>query len=307
MSAPAASIIIVAYNSAAHLGPCLRSLVATCCDTCEIIVVENASPDTAATAALVAQFPQVRLITSLDNVGFAAGCNLGAQHATAPYLVFLNPDTVVEAGWLPALLAPLKRDPTIGMTTGQLLLLHQPDTINACGLVSHITGLTLCRGMGLPRGSFPSEQEVNAVSGAVCAIRRELFGALGGFDATYFTYVEDTDLSWRVRLAGYRCVYLPGAVVYHDYALRFGPRKTFYQERNRAMLLLKHLRAPTFVVYWPVLLLGELISWGLYCCASRTAAPTSSAPTLGLCSIGGRCSRPAVLHRLCGASPTGRC
>ena len=74
--------------------------------------------------------------------------------------------------------------------------------------------------------------------------------------------MEDTDLSWRARLAGYRCLYVPSSVVRHDYTLRFGPQKTFYQERNRYLMWLKALRWPTWLTLVPVLLLGEVVTWG---------------------------------------------
>jgi GT2 family glycosyltransferase len=103
---------------------------------------------------------------------------------------------------------------------------------------------------------------VDAVSGAAFVIRRDLFEALGGFDETFFMYMEDTDLSWRARLLGYRCLFAPESIVYHDYALHFGPRKTFYQERNRYLLLLKNLRWRTLLLLAPALLLAEVVTWG---------------------------------------------
>ena len=78
-----------------------------------------------------------------------------------------------------------------------------PDLLNTCGCDIHICGLTLCRGMGRPRDSYTQIDEVGAISGAAFAIRRELFDKLGGFDEDMFLYLEDIDLSWRARLAGY--------------------------------------------------------------------------------------------------------
>jgi hypothetical protein len=74
--------------------------------------------------------------------------------------------------------------------------------------------------------------------------------------------MEDTDLSWRARLAGYRCICVPSSVVLHDYVLRFGPNKTFYQERNRYLMLLKSLRWRTCLALLPALLLAEVVTWG---------------------------------------------
>ncbi|MBM4431359.1 MAG: glycosyltransferase family 2 protein [Chloroflexi bacterium] len=256
-----ASIVIVNYNGWHHLQRCLPSLLQEEQQDCEIVLVDNASSD-GSPAHVARAFPRVRLIRNVDNLGFAQGGNLGAAHAQGQYLAFLNPDTVVEAGWLQALIAALEADAQAGLATSKILLLSDPARINTCGNEMHYTGLTLCRGLGRERESFPTVEEVSAVSGAAFAVRRELFQALGGFDPDLFMYMEDTDLSWRARLAGRTCLCVPSSVVLHDYALRFGPDKTFYQERNRYLLLLKGLRWRTLLLLLPALLLAEVVTWG---------------------------------------------
>lgn len=255
------SIIIVNYNGTAYIQPCLQSVLADLRPDDELIVVDNASTD--GSAELVARtFPQIRLICSEVNLGFAGGCNLGAACASGRYLAFLNPDTQVSSGWLAALIAPLEADRQVGLTTARILLLDDPERINTAGASVHYTGLTLCRGMHMHRDTLQRQEEVGAVSGAAFVIWRHLFVKLGGFDETFFTYMEDTDLSWRARLAGYRCVYVPDSIVYHDYVLRFGPHKTFYQERNRYLMLLKSLHWRTLAMLLPSLLLAEGVTWG---------------------------------------------
>ncbi len=258
---PRASIIIVAYNGRDDLALCLRSLQAAGHPDDEIIVLDNASSD--GSADLVeAAFPAVRLIRSAANVGFGEGNNLAAAQARGTFLAFLNPDTVVEPGWLDALIAALDASPQAGLATPKILLREDPEHINTCGGDLHLTGLHLCRGMGKPRTELTEAAAVGAISGAAFAMRRELFERLGGFDGSFFLYMEDTDLSFRVRLAGYTCLYAPESVVRHRYVLRFGPDKTYYQERNRYLMLLKGLRWPTLVVMTPALLLGEVVTWG---------------------------------------------
>ena len=260
-SAPRASVIIVNYNGREYLEECLRSLLNKDRRDYEVILVDNASTD--GSAEYVEQvFPEVLVIRNEANQGFAQGNNVGARWAKGEYLAFLNPDTVVEPGWLEALIAALDTDPQAGLATSKILLLADPRRINTCGNDVHYTGLTLCRGMGMDYSTLTKPIEVNAVSGAAFVIRKDVFGALGGFDEAFFLYMEDTDLSWRARLAGYRCIYVPSSVVYHDYTLRFGPEKTFYQERNRYLMLLKGLRWPTLLFLLPTLLLAEVVTWG---------------------------------------------
>lgn len=260
-AAPRASVIIVVYNAQADLARCLRSLATADHQQDEIIVVDNASRDGSADMVESA-FPAVRLVRSVSNVGFGEGNNLGAAQARGRYLAFLNPDTEVTPGWLDALIAALDSSPRVGMATAKILLREERERINTCGGDTHVTGLTLCRGMGQHRDEMAEPATVGAVSGAAFAMPSELFQQVGGFDGSFFMYMEDTDLSWRVRLAGYTCLYTPEAVVYHRYNLRFGPHKTYYQERNRYVMLLKGLRWPTLLLLAPALLLAEVVTWG---------------------------------------------
>jgi GT2 family glycosyltransferase len=116
--------------------------------------------------------------------------------------------------------------------------------------------------MGHARKEYETQAPVGAVSGASFAMRRRLFQKLGGYDADFFLYMEDTDLSLRARLAGARSVFVPGSIVRHAYELRFGASKTYYQERNRYVMLLKLYRWGSLLVLLPVFLLGEVVTWG---------------------------------------------
>ena len=256
------SVIIVNYNGGHALSACLGSLYADPgCDEVEVILVDNGSRDGSARRA-ARQFPELKVLHSDENLGFGGANNLGAQHATGNILAFVNPDTVVEPGWLQALLHALECDPHAGLATSKILLFDTPCRVNTAGNDVHLSGLTLCRGLNRPAAQYEQPAEVAAVSGASFAIRRDLFWRLGGFDASYFMYFEDTDLSLRARLAGYHCRYVPDSIVRHDYRLRFGPHKTYYEERNRYMTLLKIFRWPTLLLLFPTLLLAEIVTWG---------------------------------------------
>jgi GT2 family glycosyltransferase len=255
-----ASVILVNCNGRAHLERCLPSVLSTVTPEDEVIIVDNGSTDGSADW-VAEEFPAIRLVQSRVNGGFGYGCNLGANHARGTYLVFLNPDTTVCPGWLDELLAPLA-NPQIALTTPCILQMNEPTRINAAGNEVHPSGLAFCRGGGMPVTACMEPSEVAAISGAAFSIRRDVWDVLGGMDGSFFLYVEDTDLSWRARLVGYRCLYVPNSVVYHDYALRFGERKFFFQERNRYLLLLKNLRWRTLLLLFPFLLLAEMITWG---------------------------------------------
>jgi GT2 family glycosyltransferase len=253
-------VVTVAYNS----GPHLQELVASIYQTepeVEVVVVDNASAD-GAVSRVQAEYPDLRIVRSERNLGFGAGSNLGAARAGGSYLVFINHDALLSGGWLEALVSPLAEDPSVGLVTPKVLLRDHPDRINVAGLDVHLSGISMCRGLGAPRTALDKEAEVAAISGVAFAIRRDLYEALGGFDEEYFLYMEDVDLSLRAWLAGTRCLYVPRAVVHHDYALQVDARKTFWVERGRYLLLLKAFRHRTLLALVPSLILAEVVTWG---------------------------------------------
>jgi len=256
-----ASVIIVIYNSREDLSHCLPALMPTISTEDEVIIVDNGSEDDSIDW-LSQSYPTIQIFQSKGNLGYGGGNNLGAHQANGNYLVFLNPDTIVSKNWLNALINPLEKDPEIGMTTSKILLTDHPDKINTCGNAVHISGITLTRGLNRPSTTFSSPENINSISGAAFAIPNDLFTKLGGFDENFFMYMEDTDLSWRAQLSGADCLFVPTSVVHHKYLLRFGPKKVFYQERNRYLMLLKTYKWLTLIILLPTLILAEIITWG---------------------------------------------
>jgi GT2 family glycosyltransferase len=259
---PHASVILVGYNSAEWLPRALPALVHQDYPaTFEVIFVDNGSSDDSVEFVRNA-FPSVRIIESERNGGYAGGNNFGARHALGDVLAFVNPDTCVTPNWLQELVRPLASNQSIGMTTSKIVRMDSPETINTCGNDISLSGITTCHAAGLPAASITVDEDVSAVSGAACAIRRDLFLRLGGFDEQFFMYLEDTDLSWRVRLAGYRCRLAARSVVAHDYAFGLTASKTELVERNRYLMLAKNLSVRSLFALLPSFLAGEVATWG---------------------------------------------
>lgn len=254
-----ASIITVSVNHRQRLEQYFPSIFRSK-GNYEIIVSDNGSSD-GSIESVKAFYKDVTILENGVNLGFAEACNRGARVAAGEFLVFINPDTTVEPDWLLNLLKPF-RDPSVGLVTPKILLMQEPDRINTCGNVVHVSGIAQCRGINRPRNDLSAPEEVNAVSGAAFAIRRDLFELLGGFDQDFFLYVEETDLSIRARVAGWKCIYEPSSIVYHDYRLKFGPHKIFHQERNRYLTVLKNYSWSTILALLPTFLLAEVVTWG---------------------------------------------
>jgi GT2 family glycosyltransferase len=221
----------------------------------EVIVVDNGGSDSEVVSGEADA--RVRLVEPNENLGFAGGCNRGAAEATGDVLVFLNPDTVVEAGALERLGRTLS-DPSIGIAMARLRLLDRPDELNSGGTVVHVSGLAWAGRFGDPAASIGELEDVAAASGAALAIRRETFAELGGFTEELFMYQEDVELSWRAHLAGLRVVIDPGADVFHEYEFGRHPSKVALLERNRLIFVLTGYPLGLLFLLTPVLAGGEL-------------------------------------------------
>ncbi|HEX2037881.1 MAG TPA: glycosyltransferase family 2 protein [Chloroflexota bacterium] len=260
-----ATVQVVTFNHRDIISRCLDAVQHTLGAADELLLVDNASSD--GTAEFVASaYPWVRVVRSPRNLGYGGANNLGAAAARGEYLVFLNPDTEPQPGWLEALLSAVEGAPERTLATAKLLLAATPERVDTFGNQVHVSGITTSRGWGQPASEYPQPEEVAAVSGACFALTRSLFWQLGGFDERLFMYFEDTDLSLRARLAGYRCVAVPEARVLHDHRPGFSTAKLRFLERNRWWTLLKVYTWPTMAALIPVLLTSEVIAWGMAAC-----------------------------------------
>lgn len=221
-AAPRASIVVPVYNHLAHTLACLRSVASSGDATSfEVIVVDDASGDD--TPQRLPAIAGLRYHRNRHNLGFIGACNAGAALARGEHLVFLNNDTVVQPGWLDALLGTFAAYPDAGLVGAKLVY---PD-----GRLQEAGGIVFSDGSGWNYGRFddPADPRYNHVrdvdycSGAAIALPSELFRRHGGFDARYApAYYEDTDLAMRVRAAGLRVLYQPASTVVHYEGLSAG-------------------------------------------------------------------------------------
>lgn len=260
-NSPTASVILLIYNNKADLAECISSILGQSGVTFEVIVVDNGSSD-GGPDYVRATYPGIRIIETGANLGYAEGNNVGLREAKGKFVVIVNPDTVVGQNWLSELIKPLKKDPAIAITTSKILMHSDKYLINTCANHSHFTGLNFCSGLNKPSSSFLKPVEVGAMSGCSFAARKDVLAESGGLDPDFFLYLEDDDLSWRVRLLGYRIVLVPSSVIYHKYQLNITPAKEFYLERNRYQLLLKNYRFKTLLLISPALLMAEVLTSG---------------------------------------------
>jgi N-acetylglucosaminyl-diphospho-decaprenol L-rhamnosyltransferase len=221
----ALDVVIVSYRSCELLRGCLESLRGhppSC--PMKVIVVDNDSRD--GTVGMVRSgYPEVELIASRANVGFAGATNLGARHGSAPYLLALNPDTEVTSGALDAVLAVLEDRPEVGIAGPRLVrpdgsFDHAarrsfPTPLSALGHLSGVGRRASAGPLAAYRAPEVESGPVGAVNGAFMLMRRSAFEDAGGFDEGYWMYMEDLDLSYRLAQDGWLSWYEPAAIVKH--------------------------------------------------------------------------------------------
>ena len=264
------AVIIVNYNAGAMLARCLKALERQTFRDFHTIVVDNGSSDGSA-EGIESRYPRVTLVKAGANLGFAAGNNLGLQHAGAvQWIALLNPDAYAAADWLERFVATAGKA-EFDFFGCRMRLADTPDILDGTGDVYHVSGVAWRRdhGVRVSEGAGDAD-EIFAPCAAAALYRRADLEAVGGFDESYFCYFEDVDLAFRLRLRGLRCAYVPDAVVDHVSSGITGKRSdfaTYHGHRNMVWTYVKDMPAPLFWRYLPLHLFANLL--GVAVCALR--------------------------------------
>jgi hypothetical protein len=262
------SVIIVNWNGQRYLERCLASLLRQSYPDYEIVLVDNASTDGSA-EFVRERFPQVRVLAQAENLGFAAGNNVGIRATQGGFIATLNTDTEAEPGWLAALVEGMSAAPRVGMSAAhvgmcasKMLFFDRRETINSTGIAMDRAGIAWDRDGGEPDAQAGLEAgEVFGACAGAALYRREMLEQIGGFDDDFFYLYEDVDLAWRARLAGWRAWYCPAARVYHVHAgagTEGSPFKSYHLARNRIWAILKNYPWPQLLCYLPAILFYDL-------------------------------------------------
>ncbi|MCB0217545.1 MAG: glycosyltransferase family 2 protein [Chloroflexi bacterium] len=250
---PTVSIVTVNYNGLAHLADCFDSLrrLDYPTDRFEVVCVDNASAD-ASLDFIRAHYPEVRIIEAGGNLGFAAGCNLGARQSQSDLVAFLNNDARVDPGWLEALVACVETDVDTACAAAKMLDWEGQS-------VDFVEGHVNFHGFArqahwrdpYQAGDFSASRPLLFACGGAMLVRRALFLEIGGFDERFWMFFEDVDFGWRLWVLGYRVAFAPDALTYHRHHGSAGKlstyRRNFLYERNGLMMLLKNYEDETLL------------------------------------------------------------
>jgi GT2 family glycosyltransferase len=239
-------VVVVNWNRRDLLKACLDSLSRQTYPRYEVVVVDNGSRD--GSQELVRDLARgssvpLRLIANDHNRGFCAANNQGFAGATAELIALLNNDAEADPGWLAALAEVIRSADDVGMAASKILVWEDPRRIDKCGHLMYPDGQNRGRGSGqLDQGQFDQVEETLWPDGCAAMYRRAMLEEIGGFDEDFFAYADDAELGLRARLAGWRCLYTPRAVVRHHRGATLGlssARRLTLIERNRVLLAVK--------------------------------------------------------------------
>jgi GT2 family glycosyltransferase len=233
------TVVVVTWRGHQWLGACLDAIRAD--HGGRTLVIDNASDD--GSAALLAARADVDVVRLARNRGFAGGVAAALEHVQTPFVALVNDDARIAPGFLHALLVPFDEPggESIGSTTAKLVL--ESGHINNAGSALLPDGYAYDRGLGDPDdGRWDRAEDVEAFCGGAAMLRTDAVRGVGGFPARFFLYYEDTDTSVRLRKAGWRIRYVPGARAVHLHAASSdsaSSRFHFFNERNRLLMLLR--------------------------------------------------------------------
>ena len=228
---PSVTVAILNYNGLEHLAGCFSSLaqIDYPSERLEVMLLDNASTDDSV-AYVKGSYPQVRIVVSRENLGFAGGNNLAAREATGQYIVFLNNDMRAEAQFVHHLVKAVQSAPDV-VCAGAKILNWDGSRLDFAGSAADFAGHAYQFGLGKPliQDTYTEMRPTLYACGGAMIVDRDVFRYVGGFDENHFIYYEDLDFGWRLWVLGYKVVFAPDAIVNHRH---HGTMSSFSDDRK---------------------------------------------------------------------------
>lgn len=257
------TVIIINWNCGALLAECLRHLERQTVKPDKVLVVDNASSDNSIDSAEA--FPNVTVHRLNENLGFAGGNNRAIADCDSEFIALLNPDAFPEPEWLERLLEAAVKHPEVAAFGSRQLCFHDDEVLDGIGDIYHVSGLAWRNRYGKRQQEEDLvSREIFSPCAAAALYRRQALVDIGGFDEAFFCYVEDVDLGFRLRLAGYKAIYVPEAVVRHVGSAttvgQYSDFSLYHGHRNLVWTFVKDMPGSLF---WVLLPLHMLVNLGI--------------------------------------------
>ncbi len=267
---PKVAVVILCWNGKSFLEEFLPHLLQTTYPNVEYVVADNASTDDSV-AFVKEHYPQITLLEADENTGFAEGYNVALKQVEADIYVLLNQDVEVTPGWIEPVVKMMQGDPTIGAVQPKLRAQLEKEKFEYAGAAGgHLDsfGYAFTKGRVFwdiedDKGQYDKEAELVWATGACMFVRAKLYHRFGGLDGDFFAHMEEIDLCWRMKNAGYRIMLCPDSTTYHvgGGSLSYGsPMKTYLNFRNNLSLLMKNHLGWSILLIMPVRLALDVVS-----------------------------------------------
>jgi GT2 family glycosyltransferase len=274
---PNIAVVVVNFRATELLLECLDHVEAALdgLDP-EVVVIDNETTGDVA-HALAERHPSVRVLEEPTNTGFAPAVGRGVAETSAGWIALVNNDANLAPDALRLLLAAGEADPRVGSVAAQVRFTERPEIVNSAGIAVDRLGVAWERCAGQPAAvADVRTDDVFGATACVALYRRAMLEAIGGFDASFFAYLEDVDVAWRARAAGWRCAYEPRALAHHRGSATSREGSAFKYRlvgRNRVRLLAKNATRGQLLRYGAAMLLFDLAYVLFAGVTGRTLAP----------------------------------
>ncbi len=284
------TVVIPNYNGIKYLEECLNSLVMQTVDApeFEVLVVDNGSKDGSRELLLdkfaceeaslekadskkadAKKAPRIRSILLDENTGFCHAVNVGIEAAKSPYVILLNNDTKVKTGFIKKLYGAIRTDDRIFSVSSKMLMWDKPELLDDAGDYYNALGWAFARGKGKRAEKYNRRVRVFSACGGASIYRKSVFEEIGLFDEAHFAYLEDLDIGYRARIAGYQNIYEPDAEVLHYGSASTGSRynewKTERAAANSIYVISKNMPLLQILLNLPLLFVGFFIKFLFFC------------------------------------------
>ncbi|MCI8269531.1 MAG: glycosyltransferase family 2 protein [Lachnospiraceae bacterium] len=243
------TVIIPNYNGLKFLPTCLEALSCQTYRDFDILVVDNGSEDGSGGWLKEQEIPVLLLP---ENTGFSGAVNAGLRAVHTPYVILLNNDTRAEPDYVKELLNAIEQSPRIFSVSPKMIQMYHPDRMDDAGDMYSIMGWAYQRGVGQEVERYNRPCHIFSACGGAAIYRREVFEDIGYFDELHFAYLEDIDVGYRAKIAGYYNRYCPEAVVYHvgsgTSGSKYNPFKVRLAARNNVYLNYKNMPLPQLII-----------------------------------------------------------
>lgn len=264
------TVILPNYNGLKFMETCMASLARQNYKEFHTLIVDNGSTDGSADY-IKEHYPQAQLIETGENLGFSGAVNIGIRSAGTPYVLLLNNDTEADPDFVGEMVNAIERSERVFSASSKMIQMYHKELMDDAGDMYSLLGWAVQRGVGQGSDGYNRPCRVFSACAGAAIYRKSVFEEIGYFDESHFAYLEDLDVGYRAKIAGYDNIYWPKAVVYHVGSgtsadgSKYSPFKVKLAARNSVYVNYKNMPALQLLINLPCLFIGHVLKYAFFC------------------------------------------